>query len=273
MQSVATLTRINQIVILIGISFLFYVLTDWEQGIWIMISTVVVAGPFSTFLSYEKAKDRFLGTLVGLVVAFLLEYYLRFNPSQLPVVAVGLAFIAGFMATRPYKYFIIMITVCTCMGYTYMNEPYTSFSPVSFLVDRGMGVFAGVMVFFVMQQFVFGNGNSRLELSEESQKTLQSLKQSLLDYQQKPTLVNAYRCAADIFQNTRDLKSYVESANLVFHKNLNQETCFARQVLSLNQHALNLLIDKPTVDSLQLDRLLHVVTLKLARQPRAQNTV
>lgn len=273
MQSVANLTRINQIVILIGISFLFYVLTDWEQGIWVLISTVVVAGPFSTFLSYEKAKDRFLGTIVGLFVAFILEYYLRFNPAQLPVVAVGIAFIAGFMATRPYKYFIIMITVCTCMGYTYMNIPYTTFAPVSFLVDRGMGVFAGVLIFFVMQRFVFGNGNSRLELSEESQKTLESLKKSLLDYQHEPTLITAYQCAADIFQNTKDLKSYVESADLVFSTNVNQETCFARQVLTLNQRALNLLVDTHSVDLDRIDRLLQVVTLKLERQQRAQNTV
>ena len=154
-----------------------------------------------------------------------------------------------------------------------MNMPYTTFSPVSFLVDRGMGVFAGVLIFFVMRRFVFGDGNSRLELSEESQKTLECLKKSLLDYQQEQTLVNAYRCAADIFQNSKDLNGYVESANLVFSKNVNQETRFARQVLSLSRRALHLLIDKPDVDSAGIDRLLHVVTLKLARQDHAQNTV
>ena len=265
MQSVATLTRINQIAILVGISFLFYALTNWEQGIWILISTVVVAGPFSTFLSYEKSKDRFLGTLVGLVVASLIEYYLRFNPSQLPVVAVGLAFIAGFMATRPYKYFIIMITVCTCMGYTYMNMPYTTFSPMSFLVGRGMGVFVGVLIFFVMQRFVFGNGNSKLELFEESHNTLDKLQKTLLEYQENPSLVTAYKCAADIFQNTKDLKSYVDSASLVFSKDLNKQTRFARQVLVLNHRAVKLLIDEPVVDTGRLDRLLHVVTLKIER--------
>lgn len=266
MQSVATLTRINQITILIGISFIFYELTNWEQGIWILISTVVVAGPFSTFLSYEKGKDRFLGTMVGLVVASLIEYYLRFNPSQLPVVAVLLAFIAGFMATRPYKYFIIMITVCTCMGYTYMNIPYTSFSPMSFLVDRGMGVFAGVLIFFLMQRFVFGNGNSRLELAEESLGALNKLQKILAEYQQHPNTVTAYQCAADIFEGTKDLKSYVDSAGLVFSKDLNKETRFARQVLVLNKRALKLLIDQPVVERSQIDRLLHVVTLKISRR-------
>lgn len=265
MQSVATLTRINQITILTGISFVFYELTNWEQGIWILISTVVVAGPFSTFLSYEKGKDRFLGTMVGLVVASLIEYYLRFNPSQLPVVAVLLAFVAGFMATRPYKYFIIMITVCTCMGYTYMNIPFTTFSPMSFLVDRGMGVFAGVLIFFLMQRFVFGNGNSRLELFEESQSALNKLQKILIEYQKNPTTVTAYKCSADIFEGTKDLKSYVDSAGLLFSRNLNKETRFARQVLMLNKHAVKLLIDEPVVVSSRIDRLLHVVSLKISR--------
>ena len=262
MQSVANLTRVNQIVILIGISFVFYELTNWEQGIWILISTVVVAGPFSTFLSYMKAKDRFFGTLAGLVIATLIEYYLAYNPSQLPVAAVVLAFIAGFMVTRPYKYFIIMITAITCMGYTYMNVPYTSFSPMSFLVDRGMSVFGGIMVFLLLQKFVFGNGNSKIELLEESQNTLNKLQKTLLEYQQNPSIVTAYKCAADIFEYTKDLKSYVDSAGIVFTKDLNKETQYARQVLSLSKRALKLLIDKPEVVASQIDKLLHVVTLK-----------
>lgn len=266
MQSVATLTRINQIVIILGISFLFYELTNWEQGIWILISTAVVAGPFSTFLSYEKAKDRFLGTLVGLVVAALIEYYLAFNPSQLPVAAVALAFVAGFMATRPYKYFIIVITICTCLGYTYMNVPYTTFSPMSFLVDRGMGVFGGVLVFFMLQRFVFGNTNSRQELLEESHNALSRLQHTLLEYQQNPSTVTAYKCAADIFESTKDLKSYVDSAGIVFNEHLNQEAQYARQVLRLNKRALSLLIDQPEVVVNRFDRLLSVVQRKLSGQ-------
>lgn len=266
MQSIATKTRINQVTLLVGISFLFYQFANWEEGIWVIISTVVVAGPFSTFLSYEKAKDRFLGTLVGLLVAAGVEYYLRFNPAQLPVVAVLLAFIAGFMATRPYKYFIIIITTCTCLGYTYMNMPYTTFAPMSFVVDRGMGVFVGVLIFFLMQRFVFGEGNSKLELQEESDDVLAKLKRSLLDYQKKPTVVTAYKCAADIFEHTKDLKSYVESAGLVFSEGTNQQTRYAQQVLRLNRRALKILIDEPTIVSNRVDRLLHVVTLKIDRQ-------
>lgn len=265
MQSVATRTRTNQITLLVAISFLFYEITNWQQGIWVVLSTVVVAGPFSTFLSFEKAKNRFLGTLVGLLIASGVEYYLRFNPAQLPVVAVLIAFIVGFMATKSYRYFIIMITTCTCLGYTYMNMPYTSFAPMSFVIDRAMGVFVGVLIFFLMQHFVFGNNNSKLELQEESIETLSKLQKTLQAYQATPTLTAAYQSAADIFASTRALQSYVGTANLIFGAHTNAELRFAKQVMMLNDRAVRLLINEPTVVMGRIDRLLQVVTAKLAR--------
>ncbi len=264
MQSVATRTRTNQITILVAVSFLFYELTNWQQGIWVVISTVVVASPFSTFLGFEKAKFRFLGTLVGLLIASGVEIYLRFNPDQLPVVSVLIAFIVGFMATKSYRYFIIMITTCTCLGYTYMNMPYTSFAPLSFLVDRALGVFAGIAIFYAMQRYVFGENNSKLELLEEAHDTLIKLQVTLSEFKAQPTLVSAYKCAADIFANTKDIKNYIGTADMVFSKQ-HSETLYARQVLTLNNKAIRLLIDQPVVAMPQIDQLLHVVTLKLER--------
>ena len=265
MQSVATRTRDSQVTLLVAISFLFYECTNWEEGIWVVISTVVVAAPFSTFLSFEKARNRFLGTLVGLVIAACVEYYVRFNPSQFPMIAVLIAFVAGFMATKSYRYFIIIVTLCTCMGYTYMNMPYTTFAPMSFLMDRAIGVFVGVLIFYVMQKFVFGDANSKLELLEESYSTLSKLQKTLLEYKENSTLTTAYKCSADIFANTKDLKSYVSTANLVFGVGVNQETRYAKQVLTLNNRATKLLIDEPNVALHRIDQLLQVVTLKLAR--------
>jgi uncharacterized membrane protein YgaE (UPF0421/DUF939 family) len=265
MQSVATRTRTNQITILVAISFLFYEMTNWQQGIWVVISTVVVAGPFSTFLSFEKAKNRFLGTLVGLFIAAGIEYYLRFNPDQLPVVAVIIAFFIGFLATKSYRYFIVLITTCTCLGYTYMNMPYTSFAPMSFVIDRAMGVFVGILIFFLMQHFVFGNHNSKLELLEESVDTLTKLEKTLVTYKTSPTLTTAYECAADIYTNTRSLQNYLGTSNLIFGAQNYSELRFAKQVLMLNDRATRLLIDEPTVVMRQIEQLHQVVTLKLAR--------
>lgn len=264
MQSVATRTRVHQVTILVAVSFLFYALANWVEGVWVVISTVVVAGPFSNFLTFEKAKDRFLGTLVGLVFAAGLEYYLRFNPSHLPVIAVIMAFFGGFMVTRPYKYFVIMVTMATCMGFLFSNAPYTSFTPVSFLIDRGIGVFIGVLIFFAIQRFVFGDGNSKLELLEEGHNTLTNLQKSLLAYKANPSLSTAYECSADIFAHTRDLAAYIEAAPLVFsEKKMNAETRYGKKVLMLNNRAIKLLIDESTVNMAKIDRLLHIINVKL----------
>ena len=265
MSSVATRTRVNQITIMVGISFLFYSITDWVEGIWIVYSTLVVAGPFSTFLGFQKGRDRFLGTLVGVLVAFCLEYYLRFNPSHLPVVAFIIAVVAGFMVTRPYKYFIVIITICTCMGYTYMNMPYTSFAPTSFVMDRVIGVFVGVSIFYVCQRFIFGTGNSKLELLEEGHEVLKKLQTTLMQYRDNPTLMTAYQCAEDVFANTRDINSYIDTAYYVFGNETNDELRFAKKAVMLNNRAIKLLVDESMVSQDKINKLLHIVDLKLER--------
>lgn len=266
MSSVATRTRVNQITIMVGISFLSYSITDWVEGIWIVYSTLVVAGPFSTFLGFQKGRDRFLGTLIGVLVAFCLEYYLRFNQSHLPVVAFLIAVIAGFMVTRPYKYFIVIITICTCLGYTYMNMPYTSFAPTSFVMDRVIGVFVGVSIFYICQRFLFGTGNSKLELLEEGYETLKKLQTTLKQYRDNPVLMTAYQCAEDVFSNTRDINSYIDTAHYVFGNTTNFELRYAKQVVLLNNRALKLLVDEGPVSGEKIDRLLRIIELKLERQ-------
>ena len=265
MQSVATRTRVNQITILVTVSFLFYQLSNWQHAIWVVISTVAVAAPFSTFLSFQKAQFRFVGTLIGLVISCGLEYYLAFNPSHLPVLAAIVSFVAGFMATKSYRYFIIVITVCVCLMFSYMNMPYTSLTPVSFLIDRAMGVFAGVVIFFLMQRFVFGNSNSVRELQEEGFETLGKLEKTLQEYKGNPTLTTAYKCASDIAVNTQALGSYIGSASMTFGGDGYPAQCYAKQVATLNQRALRLLIDEPSVAMDRIDQLLRVVTAKLAR--------
>jgi uncharacterized membrane protein YccC len=266
MPSIALRTRINQITILVGVAFLFYQITNWEQGIWILISTFVLVGPISTFLGYEKAKDRFLGTSVGVLIAFCIEYYLYWMPSQLPVIAFIIAVTAGFMVTRPYKYFIIIITTMTCLGYTYMNMPYTPFAPVSFVVYRLLGVFVGVLLFLAIQNFWFGTGNAKLELLETSYGTLSKLRATLQQYLVDQTVMTAYNCATDIFSNSKDLNNYVRTADFVLSGDGQAELRHARQVILLNNRALKLLVDTPTVSSKQIEKLLHIVDLKLERR-------
>jgi uncharacterized membrane protein YgaE (UPF0421/DUF939 family) len=172
----------------------------------------------------------------------------------------------GFMVTRPYKYFIIIITLCTCLVYTSMNMPYTSFEPISFVVYRLLGVFVGVMIFLVMQQFLFGTGNAKQELLESGHETLSKLQTTLQQYLADQTLMNAYQRATDIFSNSKDLNNYVRTAHHVLDTDDVPELRYARQVIRLNNRALKFLVDTPSVEPDQIARLLRIVTVKLERQ-------
>ena len=265
MQSIATRTRINQITIMASVSFLFFAFSNWEEAIWVVYSTLVVAGPMSTFLGFEKSKDRILGTLGGVFIAYCLEFYLRFNSAQVPVAAFIIALAAGFMATRPYKYFIFVITITVCLSYTYMNMPYTNFAPTSFMMDRSIGIFVGVMIFYLFQKFIFGTSNSKLELLEESHDTLTKLHETLLKYSENASLTTAYQSAVDVSANSKDLKSYIDTAHFIFGVEIPGELRFAKQVVMLNNRAIRLLIDEPQVMPNKIAKLLHIIELKLER--------
>ena len=113
---------------------------------------------------------------------------------------------------------------------------------------------------------MFGTSNSKLELLEESHDTLKKLQATLLQYQEDSTLITAYQCAADVFANTKDLKSYIGTAHFIFGAEIPPELSYAKQVAVLNNRAVKLLIDDPVVIPEKITKLLHVVELKLERQ-------
>jgi len=79
-------------------------------------------------------------------------------------------------------------------------------------------------------------------------------------------VMTAYNCATDIFSNSKDLNNYVRTADFVLSGDGQAELRHARQVILLNNRALKLLVDTPTVSSKQIEKLLHIVDLKLERR-------
>lgn len=216
MQSVATKTRINQITLLIFVSFLFYQLTNWVGGFWVPLSAIVIVTPFSTFLTFDKAKNRFVGTIVGLLSAILLQYYLRIFPDQLPVVVVVLAFVFGFMMTKNYKYLIVFVTLAVCLSLSYSNAPYTSFEPSSLFLARLMGVFGAVFIFFFMQTFIFGKNNARLEIKEESDNLCALIQRKYDALLENATPEAAFNTAIEINTAGKALLQLLQASPLIF---------------------------------------------------------
>ena len=162
--------RILQVVWLIVLSLLVAQVLQWDQGLWVAVSVTAIIGPFSASLTVEKSRNRIIGTIAGLLIATVLEIYLRYNYQAVFIVGILLAYILGFTVQQNYRYFIMVVTVAICLNFEYMNLPFTYFEPISFLIARFMAVLAGISLFLFIQKYVYGDHNAKVELAEATQK-------------------------------------------------------------------------------------------------------
>jgi uncharacterized membrane protein YccC len=170
MPSLNFKNRILQVVGLIVLSLLVAQVLQWDQGLWVAVSVTAIIGPFSASLTVEKSRNRIIGTIAGLLIATVLEIYLRYNYQAVFIVGILLAYILGFTVQQNYRYFIMVVTVAICLNFEYMNLPFTSFEPISFLIARFMAVLAGISLFLFIQKYVYGDHNAKVELAEATQK-------------------------------------------------------------------------------------------------------
>jgi uncharacterized membrane protein YccC len=170
MPSLNFKNRILQVVGLIVLSLLVAQVLQWDQGLWVAVSVTAIIGPFSASLTIEKSRNRIIGTIAGLLIATVLEIYLRYNYQAVFIVGILLAYILGFTVQQNYRYFIMVVTVAICLNFEYMNLPFTSFEPISFLIARFMAVLAGISLFLFIQKYVYGDHNAKVELAEATQK-------------------------------------------------------------------------------------------------------
>ena len=250
-QSLAIKNRTYQVTFLISLSFLFYQLTDWVEGMWVPISVITILVPFGTFLSLNKARSRFFGTMLGLFLALMLQYYLRFFPGQMPLVATLFMFVFGFMISKEYKYLVIFITMATCLVFSYMNMAYTSFAPESFLVSRMMGVFTGVALVVTFQTLVFGASNALLELQEEAENLCQLIKTKYSVIAQGTSASEAFNIALDVNNASKSLAIMLESAEAIDTRNKDLMQ-YATEVLTLKDAVVNELLSFKNTGDLPL---------------------
>ncbi|MBU3625351.1 FUSC family protein [Polynucleobacter sp. JS-Safj-400b-B2] len=179
MPSLNFKNRILQVVGLIVLSLLVAQVLQWDQGLWVAVSVTAIIGPFSASLTIEKSRNRIIGTIAGLLIATVLEIFLRYNNQLVFLVGIILAYVLGFAVQQNYRYFIMVVTVAICLNFEYMNLPFTSFEPISFLIARFMAVLAGITLFLFIQKYVYGVRNARVELVESTQKIAASISKNL----------------------------------------------------------------------------------------------
>ncbi len=182
MPSLNFKTRKLQVIGLIVLSLFVAQVTQWQQGLWIAVSITAIVGPFSPSLSLEKSRNRIIGTIAGLLLATILEIFLRYNYQSVFIVGILWAYCLGFTAQQNYRFFIMFVTVAVCLNYEYMNLPFTSFEPISFLVARFIAVLIGIALFLFVQKYIYGDKNARQELAESTQGVVESFSKGLSEY-------------------------------------------------------------------------------------------
>jgi uncharacterized membrane protein YccC len=171
-----------QVVGLIVLSLFVAQILQWDQALWIAVTVTALIGPFSTSLAIEKSRNRIIGTIAGLLIATVLEIFLRYNYQTVFIVGILLAYILGFTVQQNYRYFITVVTVAICLNFEYMNLPFTSFAPISFLIARFMAVLTGIGLFLLTQKYLLGDKNARTELEEATIALAGSIQSCLSQY-------------------------------------------------------------------------------------------
>lgn len=166
MQSSVLNQRTLQICFLVVLALFVASYTQWEHGLWVAISVAAIVGPFSTALTMQKAANRMYGTMAGLLLSAVLQVYLRYEYHSIFILGIVMGYAIGFSAQQNYRFFIMLVTTTVCVNFGYMNLAFTPFEPISFLVSRMMAVFAGIVLFTVLQRGVFGDTTAQIELQE-----------------------------------------------------------------------------------------------------------
>jgi|GEM_PF-1871429 len=246
--------RILQVTCLIVVALLVVKLTQWEQGLWVAVSITAIVGPFSTSLSLEKSRNRIIGTIAGLLLATILEMFLRYFYQFVPIVGVFLAYCLGFALQQNYRYFIMVVTVVVCLNFEYMNLPFTSFEPLSFLVARFIAVTLGIALFLFIQKYIYGEKNARQELVESTREVVENISRGLARYLNSAEVkrTSALDLAMELTEQSKSFRELL-AASAYGMSESSAEFTRARKVDRIRKRLIRLLLDRSYSEMKELE--------------------
>jgi len=145
--------RIIHITLMFMTALFIYQYVQWEDALWIPITVVAIIGPFRPGYSIDKAKQRILGSIAGLLLSLIISVFLHYNYFLLSVTAVVLIYFTAFTALLQYRYFIMMVTIMLCINFNFINLAINS--EVTYLVNRFICVFTGIFICQFFEYFIF----------------------------------------------------------------------------------------------------------------------
>jgi uncharacterized membrane protein YgaE (UPF0421/DUF939 family) len=145
--------RIIHITLMFMTALFIYQFVLWEDALWIPITVVAIIGPFRPGYSIDKAKQRILGSIAGLLLSLIISVFLHYNYYLLSITAVVLIYFTAFTALLQYRYFIMMVTIMLCINFNFINLAINS--ETTYLVNRFICVFTGIFICQFFEYFIF----------------------------------------------------------------------------------------------------------------------
>lgn len=145
--------RIRHVVIMLATAVFIYQYSQWDDALWIPISVLAIIGPFRPGLSVNKAKERVIGSLAGLLLSMVVWLIIHYSYSLLPVIAILLVYCIAFCVLRQYTYFILLVTVMLCINFDYLNLSFNN--ELTYVVNRGICVLTGITICLAYEYWIF----------------------------------------------------------------------------------------------------------------------
>ena len=223
--------RIIHVTILFAVALFIYQWSEWSDGLWIPISVLAIIGPFRPGLTINKAKQRVLGSIAGLLISILVWFFIHYNYNLLVIIALLLVCAVAFTALQEYTYFIMLVTVMLCVNFDYMNLFFNN--EIVYIANRGMCVLTGVCLCQFFEYFVFKHSYSNAQSLVEKEQiddlvinTWQTINQ--LTSGDKEACVELTKCLDALLLRLEQLRELKESCQYSYSEQ--------QQTLALIEH-------------------------------------
>jgi|LauGreDrversion4_2_1035121.scaffolds.fasta_scaffold19574_3 hypothetical protein len=160
--------RIIHVTVLFAVALFIYQWSQWSDGLWVPISVLAIIGPFRPGLTINKAKQRVLGSIAGLLISILVWFFIHYNYNLLVIIALLLVCAVAFTALQEYTYFIMLVSVMLCVNFDYMNLFFNN--EIVYIANRGMCVLTGVCLCQFFEYFVFKHSYSNAQALVEKEQ-------------------------------------------------------------------------------------------------------
>ena len=146
-------TRVLHITFAIVLALVITNLFHIERGYWVSMTVMIGYSSFSAGAVSLKIKQRILGTVIGLLFAFLFLKIFRIQPDLIYLVTLAL-FFCFYTIEKNYLLACILITVMVMLLFDYTQLP--GVGPDQLFADRIIDTLIGILI-VLFTELIFPN--------------------------------------------------------------------------------------------------------------------